>query len=502
MNNKAIKNIVIVGGGTAGWMTAAALSKVFGDKFCEIRLIESDAIGTVSVGEATIPHIAKFNAILGIDENDFVKKTKATYKLGIEFINWTKERSSYFHPFGSHGKNIEQIQFHHYWLKLNQMKQVPPLDEFSLEAVTAKQGKFMSPVGMANPSSTPLTYAYHFDATLYAQYLRDYSVERGVTRTEGKVEKVLINKENGHISSLLLASGEVIEGDLFIDCTGFKGLLIKDTLKTEFEDWSDFLPCDTAVAMPCLLKDENKLDPYTKSTSQKAGWTWRIPLQHRVGNGYVYPSKYVSDEEALKTLCEQMEGEPVGKPNFLRWTTGIRKKSWNKNCVAIGLSAGFLEPLESTGLHLIQSAILKFIEFFPHQGFEQVEIDAFNKQTRDQLEAIRDFIILHYKVTDRDDSEFWRYCQSMAIPERLQQKIDLFLASGRIYQELHEDYAETSWLAVMEGMGLTPKGYHPFVDMLSDADIKQRLSNIHLMINKSVSMMPTQLDFINLYCKE
>ncbi|MDG1751942.1 MAG: tryptophan 7-halogenase [Thalassotalea sp.] len=496
-----IKKIVIVGGGTAGWMTAATFAKVLGNKYCEIQLIESDAIGTVSVGEATIPQIALFNRILGIDENDFIKKTKGTFKLGIEFIDWTKEGGGYMHPFGDHGKGMDAIQFHHYWLKMNQKGSVPDLEEYSLAAVAARQGRFMRPQNLGNSPLSEISYAYHFDATLYADYLRNYAIERGVNRTEGKVVDVLLKNSNGFIDSIKLENGEKIEGDLFVDCTGFRGLLIEGALKTGFIDWSDDLPCDTAVAMPCMAKNPEDIRPFTQATAQKTGWTWRIPLQHRVGNGYVYSSKFMSDDEAVKILTAQMESEPLSKPNFLRWKTGMRKKGWNKNCIAIGLSAGFVEPLESTGLHLIQSAIAKFMGLFPHKGFDQIDIDTYNAQSKTELEYIKDFIVLHYKVTDRDDSDFWNYCREMKVSDRLQAKIDLYKANGRIYRENVELFNETSWLAVMHGQGIKPEGYHPLVDVLDETEIQRRLDHIKSVIDKSAETMPLQREFINKHCR-
>ena len=496
-----IKKIVIVGGGTAGWMTAATFAKVLGNKYCEIQLIESDAIGTVSVGEATIPQIALFNRILGIDENDFIKKTKGTFKLGIEFIDWTKEGGGYMHPFGDHGKGMDAIQFHHYWLKMNQKGSVPDLEEYSLAAVAARQGRFMRPQNLGNSPLSEISYAYHFDATLYADYLRNYAIERGVNRTEGKVVDVLLKNSNGFIDSIKLENGEKIEGDLFVDCTGFRGLLIEGALKTGFIDWSDDLPCDTAVAMPCMAKNPEDIRPFTQATAQKTGWTWRIPLQHRVGNGYVYSSKFMSDDEAVKILTAQMESEPLSKPNFLRWKTGMRKKGWNKNCIAIGLSAGFVEPLESTGLHLIQSAIAKFMGLFPHKDFDQIDIDTYNAQSKTELEYIKDFIVLHYKVTDRDDSDFWNYCREMKVSDRLQAKIDLYKANGRIYRENVELFNETSWLAVMHGQGIKPEGYHPLVDVLDETEIQRRLDHIKSVIDKSAETMPLQREFINKHCR-
>lgn len=494
-----IKNIVIVGGGTAGWMTAAAFSKVLKNNYCNIRLIESNDIGTVSVGEATIPQISLFNKLLGIDENDFIRKTQSTFKLGIEFANWKEKGHSYMHPFGSYGTDMDAIQFHHYWLKMFNQGKAPDIEAYSLANIAAKQGRFTRPQNAGNSPLSQISYAFHFDATLYAKYLREFSTNLGVVRTEGKVVDVSLRNSDGFIDSVVLESGERVEGDLFIDCSGFRGLLIEGALKTGFTDWSEWLPCDRAVAMPCMAKDEVK--PYTVSTAQDAGWTWRIPLQHRIGNGYVYPSKYVSDDEAVAILRSQMESEPLSEPNFLRWKTGVRNKGWNKNCVAIGLSAGFLEPLESTGLHLIQSAIAKLLGMFPSKGFEQADIDTYNDQLSVEMDRIRDFIILHYKVTNREDTEFWRFCKNMDIPDYLQKKLDLYQSNGRIYRQDVELFNETSWLAVMHGQGLKTKGYHPLVDTLSESEILRRLQHVQGVIDKSASSMPMQSDYIEKYCK-
>jgi tryptophan halogenase len=494
-----IKNIVIVGGGTAGWMTAAAFSKVLKNNYCNIRLIESNDIGTVSVGEATIPQISLFNKLLGIDENDFIRKTQSTFKLGIEFANWKEKGHSYMHPFGSYGTDMDAIQFHHYWLKMFNQGKAPDIEAYSLANIAAKQGRFTRPQNAGNSPLSQISYAFHFDATLYAKYLREFSTNLGVVRTEGKVVDVSLRNSDGFIDSVVLESGERVEGDLFIDCSGFRGLLIEGALKTGFTDWSEWLPCDRAVAMPCMAKDEIK--PYTVSTAQDAGWTWRIPLQHRIGNGYVYPSKYVSDDEAVTILRSQMESEPLSEPNFLRWKTGVRNKGWNKNCVAIGLSAGFLEPLESTGLHLIQSAIAKLLGMFPSKGFEQADIDTYNDQLSVEMDRIRDFIILHYKVTNREDTEFWRFCKNMDIPDYLQKKLDLYQSNGRIYRQDVELFNETSWLAVMHGQGIKTKGYHPLVDTLSESEILRRLQHVQGVIDTSASSMPMQSDYIDKYCK-
>jgi tryptophan halogenase len=494
-----IQKVVIVGGGSAGWMTAAAMSTVLKNNYCDITLIESDSIGTVSVGEATIPQISLFNKILGIDENEFVSKTNGTFKLGIEFTDWKEIGHSYMHPFGDYGSNMDAIQFHHYWLKMHQLGKVPDLNAYSLAAVAAKQGRFTRPQNRGNSPLSHIAYAFHFDATLYAKYLREMSEQKGVKRIEGKVEHVSLKASNGFIDSVVLDNGQRVEGDLFVDCSGFKGLLIEQTLNTGFTDWGHWLPCDRAVAIPC--KATKAVHPYTRSTAQKSGWTWRIPLQHRIGNGYVYPSEYVNDDDAVTLLRNQLEGDALSEPNQLRWKTGVRNRSWNKNCVAIGLSAGFIEPLESTGLHLIQASISKLLGMFPHKGFDQTEIDTFNQQSMLEMERIRDFIILHYKVTNREDSEFWRYVKNMPIPDYLQAKIDLYQSNGRIYRQDNELFNETSWLAVMHGQGITPRGYHPLVDTLEETEILRRLEHIQAVIDKSADTMPLQQDFIAQHCQ-
>lgn len=492
-----VKKVVILGGGSAGWMSAATLSRVFENKI-DITLVESESVGTVSVGEATIPQISIFNKLLGFDENEFIKKTQGTFKLGIEFVNWKQKDHSYMHPFGSFGTNMDAIQFHHYWLKMYLQGKAPEITDYSLLCQAARKGKFSRPQPVQNSPLANIPYAFHFDATLYAKYLREFSEQRGVKRIEGRVKDVFTRNSDGFIDSLLLEDGQRIDGDLFIDCSGFKGLLIEETLKTGYEDWGHWLPCDRAVAMPCKAAKENY--PYTVSTAQDAGWTWRIPLQHRVGNGYVYPSRFVTDEQALDTLTSQMENEPLNKPNFLRWQTGRRKQMWNKNVVAIGLSAGFIEPLESTGLHLIQTAISRLMGFFPHQGFNQIDIDVFNRQTQTEMEQIRDFIILHYKLTEREDTEFWRYVKNMDVPDSLASKLELYASNGRIFREDNELFDETSWLAVMHGQGLTPQGYHPIVDTFPEEEVDRRLKHIASVIEKSVETMPMQSEFIAQHC--
>jgi len=399
------------------------------------------------------------------------------------------------HPFGVHGTVMDAIPFHHYWLKLRNDPSVPELEAYSLATVAARQGKFMRPTNMGNSPLSQINYAYHFDATLYAQYLRRYAESRGVGRIDARLNEVVTRANDGYIESIRIDDGRIIEGDLFIDCTGFKALLIGETLNVGFEDWSHWLPCDRAIAIPSHTVGDPL--PYTKSMAQDAGWTWEIPLQHRTGNGYVYPSRFVSDEEALHILREKLGDKIAGEPNMLRWKTGVREKTWVKNCVAIGLSAGFLEPLESTGLHLIQASIAKLLGMFPTRDFNALDRDNFNRQWREEVQHIRDFIILHYHVTERRDTEFWRYCADMPIPERLRRKIELYKANGRIYRENNELFNETSWLAVMEGQGLVPQGYHPLVDVLSREEALRRLVNIKRVIDDSAKVMPLQQELLS-----
>jgi len=494
VNQQSIKSVVIVGGGSAGWMTAAALAKVLGNEHCQITLIESDQIGTVSVGEATIPQVQLFNRILEIDEQEFLKATQATFKLGISFENWLQKEHRYFHPFGSYGTNIEALPFHHFWLKMAQQGQVPSLEQYSLAAVAAQHNKFIHPQNQKNSPLAGINYAYHFDATLYAKFLAEYATKRGVEKINGKVIDVGIRADNGHIQEVILEGGQRISGDLFIDCSGFKGLLIEQTLKTGFDDWSHYLPCNRAIAVPCSAT--TALKPYTQSIAEAVGWRWRIPLQSRIGNGYVYSSEFIEDDKAEDLLLQRLESEPLTEVNKLRWTTGMRKKSWNKNCITIGLSAGFVEPLESTGLHLIQSAIAKLMTLFPTKAFNQCDIDMFNQQTEKEYVNIRDFIILHYKATEREDSEFWRYCRHMSIPASLQQKMEMYQQTGRIFRQDNELFNETSWLAVLNGQGIKPHSYHPLVDRLTPDEISTRLNNIEQVVQRSLAVMPDHQQYL------
>ncbi|EWH08836.1 tryptophan halogenase [Catenovulum agarivorans DS-2] len=492
---KAIQHIAIVGGGSAGWMTAATLAKVLPKEFCKVTLIESPQIKTVSVGEASIPQIQLFNRILEIDENEFLQRTKATFKLGIEFHNFAREGDCYFHPFGSYGTNMDALPFHHFWLKQSQTGNTLDIENYSLAALAARQNKFQRPTNSGNSPLSSINYAFHFDAKLYADFLQDYAVKRGVQHIEANVTNVSLKADNGFIDSLFLNDGQKITADLYIDCSGFKGLLIEQVLKTGFEDWSHYLPCDSAVALAC--KNTLGLTPYTQAIAHQSGWRWRIPLQHRVGNGLVYASEFMQHQQASKLLQEEIEGQALADINSLKWTTGMRNKSWNKNCIAIGLSAGFLEPMESTGLHLIQSAIAKLMTLFPTKEFAQCDIDSYNAQTRKEFVNIRDFLILHYKATEREDSEFWRYCKNMQVPDSLHEKLTMYQETGRIFRQDNELFNETSWLAVMHGQGIKANRYHPLVDRLEPSEISRRLQHIEDVIKRSVATMPDHSHFIN-----
>jgi tryptophan halogenase len=495
-----IRKVVIVGGGSAGWMTAAALSKYLSKSKTSITLIESEQIGTVGVGEATIPQIAKFNQILGIDENTFVRETSGTYKLGIEFADWGGIGERYFHPFGTYGFDLEGLSFHHFWQRQWAAGDKTTLDDYALNALAAYAGKFISPQPEHGPVINKIAYAYHFDATRYASFLRKLSEQRNVERVEGIVAHVHKNEGNGLISSVTLEDGQNISGDLFIDCTGFRALLMGKALGVDYEDWSHWLPCDRAVAVGC--ERIGTPEPYTRSTARTAGWQWRIPLQHRTGNGYVYCSRFLSAEEAEATLLDNLEGEPVSEPNHLRFATGHRHKFWEKNCLAIGLSAGFLEPLESTSLHLIQSGISKLIALFPDESTSGIEQDEYNRLMIDDFTHIRDFLILHYKQTKRDDSPFWDYVRNMDIPASLERKLSLLSSRGRFFKYDAELFDVTSWIAVYVGQGGKLNGYNPIADGLSDGNVKRSLANMRDAMEKAVTAMPTHQAYIERFCQE
>lgn len=495
MSTPRVTEIVIVGGGTAGWMTAAALSKVLTRDY-RITLVESEDIGTVGVGEGTIPMIKLFNQALELDEAEFVRKTQASFKLGIHFVDWWRKGESYIHGFGKIGRDLGVVPFHHYWLKLHQQGRAAPLDEYSINCRAAQAMKFL-PGNPDRPNSplADLAYAFHFDAGLYARLLREYAETRGVRRVEGKIASVALRSQDGFVESVTLEDGSVVGGQLFIDCSGFRGLLIEETLKTGFEDWTHWLPCDRAIAVPCASAKDG-ITPYTRSTAHSAGWQWRIPLQHRIGNGHVFCSQYMSEDEATAILLGNLDGEALAAPRTLRFTTGKRNKTWNRNVVAIGLSSGFMEPLESTSIYLIQSAIARLTAFFPHNGFEQTDIDEFNTHSDFETIKIRDFLILHYHATQRDDSPFWDYCRTMDVPESLRRKMMLFESNGRIFREHTEMFAEVSWVMVMLGQGLQPRGYHALVDMLPDDHLTRFAGDVRSVIDNCVANMPTHDAFL------
>ncbi len=495
-----VRNIVIVGGGTAGWMAAAAFVHVLGPEY-RVRLIESDFIGSVGVGEATVPHIKAFNNLLRIDEADFVRRTQGSFKLGIQFIDWGRIGDTYIHGFGSLiGPDLGLLPFHQYWIKAWLEGRAKPIGAYTLNTVAALRGKFMVSAKDA-PAGSPLAniaYAYHFDATLYARYLRAFAEQRGVVRIEGIVRQVVLQPESGLVRSVELESGESIAGDLFIDCTGFRGLLIEEALGTGYHDFTHWLPCDRALAVPC--EKAGPPVPYTRSTARAAGWQWRIPLQHRTGNGYVYSSMYTSDDEAAATLLANLDGKALAEPKLLRFTTGRRKLCWNRNVVALGLASGFLEPLESTSIHLIQSGISKLLELFPREGYDAVLVDRYNARLAFEFDRIRDFIILHYHATERDDTAFWRYCRDMSIPPELQANIDLFTDSGRFFRNADELFADISWIQVMLGQRIEPRAYHPLVDLVPADDIYRFVDGVAATIGRCVDAMPAHQAFIDRCC--
>ena len=496
MRDDAIRSIVIVGGGTSGWMTAAALAKIMGAMpGLSIRLIESEAIGTVGVGEATIPQINLFNAMLGLDEMEFVRETHATYKLGIEFVDWTRIGHRYIHPFGHHGIDMMGVGFHHHWLKGRLAGDTSRLDEYAISAMAAKADKFMWP--QPNQPRSPLSkigYAFQFDAGRYARFLRRYAEQRGATRAEGRIVEVEQHPESGFVTAVRLENGGRVEGDLFIDCSGFRALLIGQALGVGFVDWSEWLPCDRAVAIPCTLAGDRQ--PLTRSTARPSGWQWRIPLQHRVGNGHVYCSDFMGEDEATALLLANLDGEPLAAPNQLRFQAGHRARAWEKNVVALGLSGGFLEPLESTSIHLVQSGIARLMTLFPTRAFKQAEIDRYNQMTEQEYVDIRDFLVLHYSATERDDTPFWNYCRNIAPPAGLAEKLAMFRSSGRVFREHNELFTETSWESVLIGQGIVPGGYHPAADLLSDEETLKRLASIRQTIAHTVEQMPTQEQFL------
>ena len=491
-HNKPIKRVVIAGGGTAGWLAASLMKKVLG-KAVDITLVESEAIGTVGVGEATIPPIRLVNQVLGIDEAQFLHDTKATIKLAIRFENWKTKGESYYHTFGAPGKSMAFCHFHHYWVKARQQGLKDDLWDFDLNYHAAEAGRFAQ-INAKDPV-VELPFAYHFDASLYAQYLRKLSENMGVVRKEGKISRVQRFTDSGFIQALHLESGDVVEGDLFVDCTGFKGLLIEEALGAGYDDWSHLLPCDSAIAVPS--ERHEKTAPYTRSIAHDAGWQWRIPLQHRNGNGHVYSSRYISGDQACDTLLSNLDTKPLGDPKLIKFTTGRRRKQWYKNVVAVGLSSGFLEPLESTSIHLIQSAIVRLIQLFPHNGFAPSLETEYNKQSELEFEQIRDFLVLHYTVNERTDSAFFNDMRNITLPDSLAHKIALFKESGNLLREQNDLFLESSWLQVLYGQGITPKDYHGLVNSVPEVQLNQMLTRLLEIKKEPIAKLPTHDEYIN-----
>ena len=496
----AIEHIIIVGGGTAGWMAGAALSRLCTGKQVKITLIESEEIGTVGVGEATIPPFVEFNQLLGVSEQEMLAAAQGSFKLGIQFVNWGKLGDSYIHPFGAYGYQIDGVSFHQVWHKMRQSGDKRPIQAFNVETMAAYFGRFARTADFQREDLPPVNYAYHLDAGRYARFLRNYAETRGVVRREGKVADVSLDSETGFVSSLTMDNGDCVKGDLFIDCSGFRGLLIEQALKTGYEDWSNYLPCNRAVALPCIREDGSGPLPYTRATAHKAGWQWQVPLQHRNGNGHVYCSEYMSDDEAHSILVGNIAGKPGAEPNFLRFTTGRRKKFWNKNVVALGLAAGFMEPLESTSIHLVNTGINKLIALLSLDGITQTQEDAFNRLTIKEYLRIRDFLILHYNATSRDDTEFWNYCRNMAVPDSLTEKTELFRMNGQIFREEDELFTETSWAAVMMGQGISMTGHNPMANVIGKPETVKEINEMEQSIRYLVQQMPTHDAYLKQYC--
>jgi tryptophan 7-halogenase len=486
-----VRRVVIAGGGTAGWMVAAALSRTLG-KNLQITLIESDEIGTVGVGEATIPTLVTFHRLLEINEQEFMAATQATFKLGISFENWRQLGHQYIHSFGTTGTDHWTAGFQHFWLKGRQRKLARDYGDYCLELRASIENRF------AHLPRGGMNYAFHMDAGLYAKFLRRFSEGYGTQRVEGKIVEVLADAQSQTIRALRLDSGALIEGDLFIDCTGFRGMLIAQTLGADWEDWSQWLHCDTAIALQTASMGDPI--PYTRSIARDAGWQWRIPLQHRVGNGIVYGSRFIDEEHARRTLLENVQGDLLTEPRLIRFRPGQRRDTWRGNCVAIGLASGFLEPIESTSIHLIQRGVIRLLQLFPAAGINASDVAEYNQQTRAEIEHIRDFIILHYHVNERIDSDFWRTCREMSIPASLRHRIELFRDSARVFRIPNELFAENSWIQVMLGQGITPRQHHPSADLMGDDELSAFLETIRRNVEQTVSRLPTHQAYLSTYC--
>lgn len=484
------KKVVIAGGGTAGWMAAAAISKVL-NKVVDVTLVESDAIGTVGVGEATIPTLVSYNRLLGIDEATFMKNVSGTFKLGIAFENWTDVGHRYIHSFGVTGKDHWTAGFQHFWRRGHEMGIAKEFGDYCLELVAAEESRF------AHLPELGLNYAFHIDSTAYAAFLRKFAESNGVKRKEGKITNVNLTPD-GDIESLLIDDGSVLDGEFFVDCTGFRALLIGEALGVGYDDWTHLLPCNRAIA--AQTEAVRPPVPYTRSIAHHAGWRWQIPLQHRVGNGIIYCDRFMSDDEAKDLFLSSMDGKVLTEPRAIPFRTGTRRAHWHRNCIAVGLSSGFMEPLESTSIHLIQRSVVRLMMMFPDGPVKQADIDEFNAQTFYEIEHIRDFLILHYHLTNRTDTPFWRYCRNMDVPDTLKHRMSLFEETGRTFRANDQLFAENSWTQVMIGQGLTPKSYHPVADVMSDEEMKNFLNHIDENVQKTVAGLPAHEAYLKTYC--
>ena len=491
-----IRTVVIVGGGTAGWMAAATLGRFLNNGYTRTVLIESEEIGIVGVGEATIPPILNFNKMLGFDENEFLRATNGTFKLGIEFQNWGRIGDRYFHPFGTYGHEIHGVNFHQFYLRESERRQMPNISSYCMSAMAALHGKMGRPAPNAQSPVRELSYAYHFDASLYAKFLRKHAEAAGVVRIEGKITDVKLNAENGHVEAVRLESGDAVSGDLFIDCSGFRGLLIEGALETGYETWGQWLLNDTAYAVPSENPEE--IAPYTRATANRAGWQWRIPLQNRTGNGIVYSSAHMSDDEAVETLLAGLDGAPLDEPRKIKFTTGRRKQSWNRNVIAMGLSSGFIEPLESTSIHLIQNALAHLLALFPDRRFLDAERDEFNRVMKSKYEDIRNFIVLHFAATTRDDSEYWNHCRTMPLPPGLHETLALWRAKGRTFREGFDLFGITSWIAVLLGQHIWPDGHDPIADSMDENRVAEAMEQMRQGYLQTALAMPSQRDFLQM----
>lgn len=490
---QTLSKILIVGGGTSGWLAAAMLTHFLRRDVCQVELVESEELGTIGVGESTVPPLVGLLQRLGIDEHEFMRATDATYKLGIQFLDWHQRSEKYFHPFGVVGRPIGSHEFYQCWLKAREQGDSSCLHDYAPSSVMAEHGRFFPPAKLRHTPIGGANYAYHVDATLMARFLRGYAEERGLKRTEGKVAQVT-RRPDGFIESVTLEDGTSLSSDFFIDCTGFRGVLIEQALGTEWTDWSEYLPCDRAIALK--TERSQQLHPYTRASAQPAGWSWRIPLRHLLGQGYVYSSRFSTDTAAKATLMRNLDGAPVTEPKLIAFRTGYRKEIWRGNCLSLGLAAGFIEPLEATAIHLIARGLDFFLRYFPDRACEPALVREYNRRMSADLEEIRDFVVLHYCATARDDSPFWQWCAQMPLPDSLRERIELFRAQGIVREGLDELFRASSWQAIFEGMGIRPKRYSPRLDNVDYAEIATTLKTARAAIQGMVSHLPTHEEFL------